>query len=278
MMMMMMMMIVVNIHYGAQPKPTHTGQYLSSLSNHSSLTKQGIIRTLYNRASKICSTEAALNNEIFKIKEDLKKNGYSERLIETTISKCKQRKQPLPKDEKVDGPLLILPYQKGTSENIRRVAKTFNIKTAFTSKQTLRSLLCKTKPGQGQNDKKNCIYQIPCECGDSYIGETKRPLEVRVQEHQKFTRMGETSRSGLAEHAWTNGHNIHWSEAKILHKEENWRKRKFKEAVYIAQGDGVFSHPSVEIPSVWRPLLERNRPIRTEGGVASHIVPINSVT
>ena len=88
---------------------------------------------------------------------------------------------------------------------------------------------------------------------------------VRVQEHQKFSRMGETLRSGLAEYAWTNGHNIHWTEAKILHKEENWQKQKFKEAVYIAQGNGGLSHPSVEIPSVWRPLLERNRPIGTEG-------------
>ena len=84
---------------------------------------------LYNRASKICSTEAALNNEMSKIKENLKKNDYSEILIETTISKCKQIKQPLPKDKKDDGPLLILPYKKRTSENIRRVAKTFNIKT-----------------------------------------------------------------------------------------------------------------------------------------------------
>ena len=90
--------------------------------------------------------------------------------------------------------------------------------------------------------------------------------------------MGETSRSGLAEHAWTNGHNMHWSEAKILHNEENWRKRKFKEAVYIAQGNGVLNHPSVEVSSVWRQLLERNRSKETEGGVAFHIVTINSAT
>ena len=82
------------MHYGTQ-QSIHTGQYLISLSKHSSLTKQGIIRTLYKRAPSICSTKAALNNKIFKIKEDLKRNGYSERLIETTISRCKQRKQLL---------------------------------------------------------------------------------------------------------------------------------------------------------------------------------------
>ena len=39
--------------------------------------------------------------------------------------------------------------------------------------------------------------------GESYVGETKRPLAVRIKEHQKHTRLGETTRSGIAEHVWT---------------------------------------------------------------------------
>ena len=108
--------------------------------------------------------------------------------------------------------------------------------------------------------------------GDSYIGETKRPLEVRVQEHQKYTRMGETSRSGLAEHARTNGHNIHWSEAKILHQEENWRKREFQEAVNIAQGDLNRYTAQCVAPVFGKKLSNRNR-----RGRGFHIVTINSV-
>jgi hypothetical protein len=28
-----------------------------------------------------------------------------------------------------------------------------------------------------------CVYSIPCECGRSYIGETGRPLTVRLREN-----------------------------------------------------------------------------------------------
>jgi hypothetical protein len=29
---------------------------------------------------------------------------------------------------------------------------------------------------------KQCVYNIPCDCGRYYIGETSRPLEVHVKE------------------------------------------------------------------------------------------------
>ena len=88
-----------------------------------------------------------------------------------------------------------------------------------------------------------------------YIGETKRPLDVRIKEHRTHTQKGETSRSGIADHAWENQHQIQWSEAQIIHNEQHWKKRKFIEAAYIKNNTGVFSKPSVEIPNLWQPLL-----------------------
>src|SRR5436190_10104528 len=103
----------------------------------------------------------------------------------------------------------------------------------------------KTKPDQ--HDTKDCIYQIPCECGASYIEETKRPLEIRVKEHKKNTTSGEIEKSRLAQHAWTEHYQIQWNNAKIIDKEEHWRKRKFKEAVYITNNKKIFSQPSVDV-------------------------------
>lgn len=241
-------------------KPTHTGQYLHQQSNHSAATKEGIIRTLYNRAASICNSEELLQAEVDNLIRDLQQNGYSEKLIRDTITKYKNKTFSQTKDNQQNHTFMTLPYIKGISEKIRRIAKDYNIKVAFRSDKTLRSLLTKTKPEN--NLHKNCIYQIPCECGEVYIGETKRPLDIRVKEHKTHTERGETSRSGIAEHSWSKEHRVRWSEASVVHTESHWKKRKFKEAAFIQTNSNNFSKPSVDIPNLWRPLLNRDKSLK----------------
>ena len=57
-------------------KPTHTGQYLNFMSNHSHTTKQGVVRSLLDRANKICNTTEGLHKELELVKTDLTTNGY----------------------------------------------------------------------------------------------------------------------------------------------------------------------------------------------------------
>jgi hypothetical protein len=42
----------------------------------------------------------------------------------------------------------------------------------------------KTEPVGGAQQKKQCVYSFPCDCGRCYIGETSRPLEVLIKEHK----------------------------------------------------------------------------------------------
>jgi hypothetical protein len=53
----------------------------------------------------------------------------------------------------------------------------YSIKKIFKIKQTLMSLLMKTRPETAQ-----CVYSISCECGRSYIGQAGGPLAVRLGE------------------------------------------------------------------------------------------------
>ena len=103
---------------------------------------------------------------------------------------------------------------------------------------------------------KNVIYQIPCECGKCYIGETLRPLETRIAEHKKCCKEG-NSVSGVAEHMWSERHNILWDKIGILDKETGWTKRKIKEAMHINLSDNAFSQPSIQPSDTWLPLLEK---------------------
>jgi hypothetical protein len=58
------------------------------------------------------------------------------------------------------------------------------IKTVFSSGDTLKKRLTHVKP-KGKGKEKDLIYKSPCECGANYIGETGRPLDIRVSEHRR---------------------------------------------------------------------------------------------
>ena len=161
---------------------------------------------------------------------------------------------------KAEAPLTTvnLPYNKGLSEKIRRICAKYKIRTTFRSTTTLRGQLCKVKPLSATGDTKSCIYNIPCTCGRSYTGETGRPLSVRLQEHKKATIRGETEKSGVAEHAWSEGdHKPLWDKTSIIGREQNWKIRKIKEAAHMALDANMFSKPSIDISPIWLPMLRK---------------------
>jgi predicted GIY-YIG superfamily endonuclease len=45
-------------------------------------------------------------------------------------------------------------------------------------------LIVRTRPKSDPQQMANCVYTIPCECDKNYIGETGRPLVVRIPEHR----------------------------------------------------------------------------------------------
>jgi hypothetical protein len=74
---------------------------------------------------------------------------------------------------------IAIPYVKGTSERISKILKRFQIETAFRPHQKIKQFVPPIK------DKHNLmvgpgVYKIPCECGSCYIGQTKRPINVRT--------------------------------------------------------------------------------------------------
>jgi predicted GIY-YIG superfamily endonuclease len=110
----------------------------------------------------------------------------------------------------------VIPYVKAISEKFRRIGERCNIKTVFKTRQTLRSFLTRTRPHREVQDMRKCIYSIACECGRCYIGETGRPLVVRIREHMNNLKQGLMEKSRLAKHAYEEGHRVQWKEAKAV--------------------------------------------------------------
>ena len=96
------------------------------------------------------------------------------------------------------------------------------------------------------------MYRIDCGgCDKVYVGETKRTLKKRVEEHRKdvdvleksmvYTRnsrkdsLTERHKSAITDHVAVENHTIKWDEAKMVEKERDWVARGIREAIVIRQ-------------------------------------------
>jgi hypothetical protein len=169
-----------------------------------------------------------LAHEVNNLKHDLQLNGFPPKLINTVINNTGGNNQ-LRNEVKPIGSVVI-PYVKGISDKFKWIGNRYNIRTIFKTKHTLRNTLMRTRPMSDPQLTAHCIYNIPCECGRSYVGETGRPLSIRIGEHKLNLRNGLLDKSKLAQHAFEEDHQISWNEAKILQIEVNSRQRKYTES------------------------------------------------
>ena len=96
--------------------------------------------------------------------------------------------------------------------------------------------------------KANCVYRIPCKsCDKSYVGETGRSLDIRMEEHRKdadksesrpYTRSSkslaasEIHKSAITDHVVTDNHVMDWDNIRVLDREEDRTRRWIKEAIW----------------------------------------------
>ena len=107
------------------------------------------------------------------------------------------------------------------------------------------------------------IYEIPCECGAVYIGETGRTMKIRKAEHKRAVKNADTT-NALALHFIKTGHKILWDECRILEQEISWRKRKTKEVIFIKTTSNTINlDPGFIINPTWTSLLY-NIPVRNQ--------------
>ena len=103
------------------------------------------------------------------------------------------------------------------------------------------------------------VYCIPCaECPATYVGETKRKLCKRVDEHRRAVRMADFNSSALAEHAWSAGHNVDWSEVTILDQHENLHMRLSLEACHIRKQPLPLNRDKGSFPPTYDHLLKNS--------------------
>ena len=187
------------------------------------------------------------------MKTALQANDYEPWMFSVTKKKSNQKKDQS-QGNKTKPPLIGIPYIKGISEPLERIFRKHGVAVYHKPVNTLRQQLVHPKDPTPKENKTGVIYQIRCKtCNRLYIGETARTLKTRIQEHKK------TTSSAINEHQANTGHIIDWENVKIIGKEEQWMKRKIKEAIAIRRDRPSLNRDQGwDLPPIFNSLLSHD--------------------
>ena len=219
-------------------KVTHTGQYINFHSNQPLSVKLSTITNLTRRAKILCSQKNDFHKEMVYIQKTMELNDYPQNIVRKTIDNCLKKDNQRKTKEKSDQQnqvMLYLPYEQGISEKIAAVGRKYNVRVINKKGKSLKNVVKKKMENQNNNlEIQGAVYKVNCtDCAQSYIGETGRDVKTRLKEHKYDIGKEKENISGLSKHIRDNKHNVDWENVIILHKENDFRKRKFKEAVAI---------------------------------------------
>ena len=233
-------------------KPSNTNRYLNYRSSHHPRVKMGIIKTLASRAEKICDDKRMENKEKKRLTNIFVDNGYPRYKVQETLKKKHHRKDQ-PRNEEIK--TLVLPYTPGLSEDIDVSCRNLPLRIAFTSYGTLGNALTKVKTPTPPFEKTGVIYAVHCECGGTYIGETGRTFKIRMSEHKRAIKNGDQN-NAISVHVHSTGHAILWDKCEIVGVEQNWRRRRIKEAILIrSTPNTINTDPGVHTNPSWNTVL-----------------------
>ena len=250
-------------------KPTNTNLYTHHSSSTPQSTKNSVIRSLTRRAYNICSPKH-LSKELTFLKQTFLANGYPLHIIEQVMDRTHESLlQPKKNTTATTAPALhlTLPYHHQLSRPLRKTLQRYDIDTTFSSPPTLKTLLTSTKTPTPTPKTRNCIYKIPCNnCDDFYIGQTYRPLQLRIKEHEAAYRLNNYTdtttgniKSAPAKHGREEAHTINWNGTSILKSSDTRSQLNLLEHAAIITLDPNLNrqHRGPKVNPCWTPLLPK---------------------
>ncbi|CAH8681898.1 unnamed protein product [Schistosoma haematobium] len=227
------------LHRHIHHKNTWSGLYLNYHSFCPMSYKKGIVRTLFDRAQKICSKEY-LNDEINLITNVLRDNEYPLKFIQKYA-----KSNPHTKYDGVERKTCFLHLRFIGDEIAGIINQRINsaLKVTYPAAKLMTVWQTNCSLQQTKIDKpsflssSNCIYQFTCTCQSTYIGRTERRVHVRISEHvPKNLRLRGTRafNSAIARHLLDTGHTIDIPHAfKVINRQRSTTTLRFAEAIMI---------------------------------------------
>jgi hypothetical protein len=277
------------LNFTVYRKPTDLGILLNFDSNHSFATKATVARAGLQRAYEYCENKEDRENELSKVYQTLYKNNYPRKFINKVHAKVKmfiaQKEERAKAAENAEANdtenvppvvaisnntskaalknVLKIPYVQGLSEKINKLTqKAFDgkVRVVYSCENTLRKMLMHVKL-EKKPLLKNCVYKIRCECEAEYIGQTRRSLATRLDEHKdemnKIQNECNKNHNRVALHAQKTNHTFDFENVSVLHFESNWNKRIIAESMAMIAKQSVISQSSRSIDKIfWKAIIE----------------------
>ena len=212
---------ITHQHY---QKPTASGRYLHHDAHCSLVTKTNIIRSETRRIIRNCKYKEESWPHLETLKQNLvEKSGYPTKIVTTHMLQAMEQMQkgctessisqkpPTPSES--PNYVLKIPYiNEGFTRKVSSTVKKAGINARIVTQagRSVKSLIrektkntCECELCKSGNDcsTSHFVYQADCnQCGDQYIGASRRPLKNRLQEHESSFRLN-NSRTTLGQHA-----------------------------------------------------------------------------
>ncbi|XP_013142387.1 PREDICTED: uncharacterized protein LOC106106354 [Papilio polytes] len=239
-----------NLVHTVYRKPTNTDRYLRADSQHHPSHLSSVPRTLINRALRLCDPQF-IESELSHVRQVLESNGYnwrqSYRLANTSSKGRPQDVERVP---------AYLPYVRGITDRIGHLLRRrYSIRTIFRPLTQIQKILRSPKDRDPLDSPG--VYEIPCDCGRNYIGETGRNIKTRLTEHIRSIRKLDSNASAVAEHALASdmSHYIRFDKVKVLAREKHFVSRKLREAIEISRRPNYNRDKGWALPPAWEPVL-----------------------
>jgi len=130
--------------------------------------------------------------------------------------------------------LIVLPYIKNISEKINLSIDKSKYLIGYRILNKLTAFIKRHKDRNKFELNNNVVYKISCNnCNASYVGQTKRQLKTRINEHMKNIALDESKHSVITKHILDKNHTFNWQNTKILDFESNYFKRLISEMIHI---------------------------------------------
>ena len=250
-------------------KDTHTAQFV----HHDSFTKWNHkiawIRSLTNRAKRLCSP-SKLSTELANIRKFASYNGFPKWIVKKVMRQSLHNRRDIDEEtEQVNTLYMFLPYTGQEAENIvtrckKRLSRLFKkekkVKFSVSFQSTKVSFYTSNKDRIPLLSNSGVIYKYTCPgCNSAYIGKTENTLFNRTKQHGWCQQDSAICKHFKSCEAWKDIVGVFQSggleidkmqfqincvreNTKIINRSDNWLKLSFLESLAIKE---------------WKPSLNR---------------------
>ena len=213
-------------------KPTWSGRFINFFSSHPVPQKIGIIYMLVDRAIKLSHPKHHTQN-LKLVRNTLYLNCYPMKFINKYINKRLRAIRTLDNShncrrEFETKRIVNFPYIEQVHQPLQLLLRPYSINLINNNKHNIHTITGSTKDRIPSLLRSNIVYRIPCkDCPSAYIGQTKRYLKTRIQEHENSIKHLNSNRTALTNHVISSKHSFDFCPLNRFTKKEllmKWSK------------------------------------------------------